>query len=151
MSMANLMTNKNAIFNYDILEKFEAGLVLTGAEVKSVKNKNANLKGSYISFKNGEAYLVNAHISRYPPAGKQPHYEPARARKLLLTKKELKYLSGKTNEKGLTIIPLSVYTKRGFLKLIIGIARGKTGRDKRQVIKQRELARELRRATKAQY
>ena len=155
--MPDLVTNKAAYYGFDILKTYEAGLVLSGPEVKSLKKGRANLKGSYISFKPGaaskneEAYLVHAHISRYAPAGPQPDYNPNRPRKLLLTKKELRYLRGKTDEKGLTILPLKVYTKRGFLKLTIGVARGKSQHDKRESIKKRELARTLHRVVKQQY
>jgi SsrA-binding protein len=155
--MSNLITNKAAYYGFTILKTFEAGLVLTGAEVKSMKKGRANLKGSYIIFepsksgKDEEAFLVNTHISRYAPAGKQPDYDPDRPRKLLLNKKELRMLRGKANEKGLTILPLKVYTNRGFLKLTIGVAKGKSQRDKREAIKGKEIARTLHRAVKEQY
>ena len=155
--MANSIINKNAHFKYEILKTYEAGLVLTGPEVKSMKLGRAHLKGAYISFrpsergKDEEAYLVHAHISRYAPAGLQPDYNPTRDRKLLLTKKQLSHLRGKAQEKGLTILPLKVYTKRGFLKLTIGIARGKTLHDKRESIKEKDVARRLHRRVKEQY
>lgn len=149
--MAELITNKDAFYRFIILETFEAGLVLSGPEVKSLKNKHGNLKGSYISFKNGEAYLVNAHISKYKPAGHQVDYNPERPRKLLLNKKEIKYLLGKSAQKGLTIIPIKVYTKRDFLKVTIVIARGKKIHDKRASIKEKELQRRLKKVTKEQY
>ena len=155
--MAVNISNKQAYFKYEILKTYEAGLVLSGPEVKSMKKGRAHLKGAYISFrpsmrgKDEEAYLVNAHISRYAPAGLQPDYDPTRPRKLLLTKKELSHLRGKAQEKGLTILPLKVYTKRGFLKLTIGVARGKSLHDKREAIKEKDVARTLRRKVKEQY
>lgn len=149
--MPNLAVNKAAHFKYEILKTYEAGLVLTGAEVKSMKKGRAHLKGAYISFRNEEAYLINAHISRYAPAGLQPDYDPRRPRKLLLTKKELRHLRGKAQEKGLTILPLKVYTRRSFLKLSIGVARSKSLHDKRQSIKEKDVARSLHRKVKEQY
>jgi SsrA-binding protein len=146
--------NKRALFDYDILEKFEAGIVLTGAEVKSVKNGHISLKGAYVTFKNNEAYLLNAHISPYQKAGfaqrstaegKITGYDPTRTRKLLLNKSELKRLIGKLSEKGLTIVPLKVYTtRRGRLKVEIGLGRGKKLYEKRELIKKREVDREIR-------
>lgn len=149
--MADLIVNKSAHYGFTILKTFEAGLVLTGPEVKSMKKGRANLKGSFIIFRGEEAFLMHAHISRYAPAGPQPGYDPERPRKLLLTKKELRYLRGKAHEKGLTILPLRVYSKRSFLKLTIGVARGKSQHDKRESIKERELARTLHRVVKEQY
>lgn len=140
--------NKQAYFNYEILEKWEAGLVLRGQEVKSTKTGHVSLKGSYISIKNGEAWLIKAHIPPYKGAGKLINYDPERPRKLLLNKKELKYLTGKLNEKGLTLVPLGVYTKHDKIKLEIGLARGKRKLDKRELIKKREDERKMRREMK---
>lgn len=141
----SIAENKKALFNYEILEKFEAGLVLAGQEVKSVKNRQINLKGAYVSIRNSEAYLINAHISPYKKAGILKDYNPTRPRKLLLNKKELKHLIGKSEEKGLTIIPLRVYTKgRGKIKIEIGIGRGKKKYEKKELIKKRDVEREIR-------
>jgi len=143
--------NKKAKFDYDILDKFEAGLVLTGPEVKSVKAGQINLKGSYITIKHKpktEVFLINAHISKYKPAGLQPDYEPTRSRKLLLHKKEINKLIGKMKEKGLTIVPLSVYTKHNRIKLEFGIGRGKKKFEKKETIKKRETKRKIERAMK---
>ena len=131
----SLTENKKAFFDYEILEKLEAGLVLTGPEVKSAKAGHMNLKGSYVTFHGGDALLTNAHISAYQPAGKNPDYDPTRSRRLLLKKKEIDYLRSKSQEKGLTIVPLKVYTKNRFVKVEVGVARGKKQFDKRESIK----------------
>jgi SsrA-binding protein len=150
--MKMIAVNKRAKFDYDILEKFEAGIVLTGAEVKSVKLGNISLKGSYMTInptgpqKQPEAWLINAHISPYKPAGPQPDYDPEKSRKLLLHKKEIDYLIGKQREGGLTIIPLSVYTKKARIKVEIGLGRGKKKFEKRERIKKREAERKIQRA-----
>lgn len=143
-----LATNKKALFDYNLLEKMEAGLVLTGPEVKAVRAGQINLKGAFITFHGDNAYLTGAHISRYQPAGKQPEYEPERSRRLVLHKREIRYLQGKSQEKGLTIIPLTVYTKHRFLKLEIAVAKGKKEFDKRETIKKRDVEKEIRRAIK---
>ncbi len=143
-----LATNKKAIFDYSFLEKMEAGLVLTGPEVKAVRANQMSLKGAYVTFHDDNAYLIGAHISRYQPAGKQPEYEPERSRRLVLHKREIRYLQGKSQEKGLTIIPISVYTKNHFLKLEIAVAKGKKEFDKRETIKKRDTEKEMRRAIK---
>ncbi|MEK7653294.1 MAG: SsrA-binding protein SmpB [Patescibacteria group bacterium] len=145
-----ILKNKEAAFSYELIDSFEAGLVLSGPEVKSVKNGRVSLKGSYISIdQSSEAWLVGAHIAPYLPAkGNQADYEPDRRRKLLLNKKEIHSLLGKGKQKGLTIIPLSVYTKRGLIKVEIALARGKSKVDKRETIKKREAQREIRRAMK---
>jgi len=146
--MLNLAENKKAFFDYEILEKFEAGLALTGQETKSAKMGQINLKGSYVTFHNGKAYVLNMHINKYKPAGPLPNYDPTRSRQLLLHKKEIAYLQGKSMEKGLTIVPLRVYTKQRFLKIEVAVAQGKKTYDKREAIKKRELKRELDRARK---
>jgi len=143
--MPNLARNKKGLFNYEILEKKEAGLVLTGAEVKSVKNGQINLKGSYITIKGGEVFLIGAHISPYKPAyGKQKDYTPTQDRKLLLHKKEIDRLQGKMTSEGLTIIPISVYTKSNLIKVEIGLAKGKKKYEKRETIKNRDIDRRIR-------
>ncbi len=140
--------NKKAYFNYEILEKFEAGLKLLGHEVKSLKLNHYSLAGAYVSIRDGEAWLINATISPYQPKNIPGLYDPLRPRKLLLTKKELEYLRGKSQERGLTIVPLKVYNKHGQIKLEIGLAKGKSRSDKREVLKKRitdrEISRELR-------
>lgn len=148
--MKIIQDNKEANFNYQFLETFEAGLVLTGPEVKSAKAGQISLRGSYVSIgPEGEAWLVNCHISAYQPArGQQADYDPERRRKLLLHKKEIDSLIGKSRQKGLTIVPTSVYTKKGLIKLGLALARGKSQRDKRETIKKREVQREIKNAYK---
>jgi len=145
--MSVLAKNKKALFDYEILDKTEAGLVLSGAETKSVKNGNLTLKGTFVTFHNDEAYLTGAHISKYGPSG-NVDYEPDRSRKLLLKKKQIRYLAGKSQEKGLTIVPLSVYTKNRFIKVEIAVGRGRHKYDKREVIKKRDTDREVKRILK---
>ena len=139
-------TNKKAFFNYEILEKFQAGLKLLGLEVKSVQNNRYSLQGAYVSVRDGEAWLINADIQPYQPKNIHFPYDPLRPRKLLLTKKELKYLQGKNQERGLTIVPLRVYNTRGQIKLEIALAKGKSKADKREVLKKRITERETQRA-----
>jgi len=135
--------NKQAHHDYSVSDIFEAGLILSGPEVKSVKAGGINLKGSYIDIKNDSAaYLVKAHISAYKPASSaQLKYNPDQDRKLLLNKKELKHLFGKSKESGVSIIPLKVYLKHGLVKLEIGVGKGKKKYDKREDIKKRDFAR----------
>ena len=142
--MSVLALNKKARFDYEILETFEAGLVLFGHEVKAARNGHVSLKGSYISVRGGELYLIGALISLYKYAGQVKDYDPSRDRKLLVSKKELNYLIGKRQEKGLTLIPLKLYTKHSFLKLEFGLGKGKTQYDKRESIKKRDLDRQMR-------
>jgi len=141
--------NKRANFDYEIKEKYEAGLVLLGHEVKSVKTGHINLKGSYVTVKQNdkkklpELYLISAHISLYKHAGMIKDYNPTRPRKLLLKKKEIQHLNGKKQEQGLTLVPLKIYTKHGFIKLEFGIGKGKKKVDKREAIKKRETAKSI--------
>lgn len=139
--------NRQARAEYEFLESWEAGLMLTGAEVKAVKKGMMNLKGAYVGFETDGLYLKNAHISAYQKKN-QPGYEPDRPRKLLLQKREIDVLRGKLSEKGLTIVPEKVYSKSGLLKIRISLARGLKKHDKRQKIKKRELDRSLRHAMK---
>ena len=146
--MKILAENKRAYFKYQILEKFEAGISLIGQEVKSIKSGRISLAGSYVILKNSEVFLVGANIPPYQPKNLPPDYNPERSRKLLLRKSEIKYLIGKVRQKGLTLIPLRVYTKRGKIKLEFGIAKGLKKVDKRELIKKREIERELKRELK---
>lgn len=147
-----LSKNKKAFHSYKVLDKFEAGVKLTGQEVKSAKQKNVSLKGAYITInytgpKNQpEAWLINAHISPYKFAGKLKDYQPTRSRKLLLNKKEINKLIGLKKQKGLTFVPLSVYTRRGLIKIELGVCRGKKLHDKREDIKKRESKRKIQRS-----
>ncbi|MDI6603034.1 MAG: SsrA-binding protein SmpB [Patescibacteria group bacterium] len=146
--MKILTENKKAYFNYQILEKFEAGISLIGQEVKSIKTKGVNLAGSYVIIKNEEIYWIGARISPYQPKNVPAEYNPERSRKLLLKKSEIKYLIGKSKQKGLTLIPLRIYTKDGKIKLEFGIAKGKKKFDKRELIRKREVEREIKRVLK---
>lgn len=143
-----LAENKKAYFNYQILEKFEAGIVLFGQEVKSLKTNAVNLSGSYVVIKDNEVFWIGANISPYQPGNIGSNYNPGRSRKLLLKKSEIKYLIGKAKQKGLTLIPLRVYTIKGKIKLEFAITTGKKKFDKRESIKKREIERELKRELK---
>ncbi len=146
--MAIFAENRKALFEYEILETFEAGLVLFGAEVKSVKNGRMNLAGSYVRFHNGELYLIGSSIAPYQPKNQPADYDPGRSRKLLLRKKEIAYLSGKSQIKGLTLVPIKVYSKGRKIKLEFALARGKKKYDKRSAISKRESARKIERELK---
>ena len=148
--MPILAVNKRARFDYEILEKLEAGLVLSGAEVKSVRQGSASLKGAFVSFRGKEAFLTNATIPRYRFSNPELPYDASSSRKLLLRKKEIAYLTGKKSEEGLTIVPLSLYTSGRTIKVGLGVGRGKKQRDKRETIKRRDVHRELRRKMKGQ-
>ena len=136
--------NKRAIFDYDILDKYDAGLVLIGQEVKSIKQGNINLQGSYVVMKGEELFLLGANIPAYQPKN-APDYEPQRSRKLLLRKQEIRKLIG---AKGLTLVPLRVYTYKGKVKLEFATAKPKKKTDKREKIKRREIDREIDRELK---
>ena len=137
--------NKKARFSYEIEDTLEAGMALTGSEVKSLRMGKANLKDSYATIKNGELWLVNCHISEYPFASIGNH-DPERRRKLLVTKRQLKRLTGKIQERGLTLVPLKIYFKAGWAKVQLGLGRGKKLHDKRETIKRRDQQREADRA-----
>ena len=147
MKDAPLAQNKKARHDYQILETLEAGLVLTGTEIKSVRERRINLIDGFAQIHNGEAWLMNVHISEYTQ-GNRFNHDPLRARKLLLHKKEIQKLTGQTSEKGITIVPLKVYLKHGFAKVLLGIAKGKHDYDKRETIKKRDQEREIRRTLK---
>ncbi|MEW6264712.1 MAG: SsrA-binding protein SmpB [Thermodesulfobacteriota bacterium] len=137
--------NKRARHEYELGDRFEAGLVLTGTEVKSLRLGKANLTDAYARIEDGEAWLIKAHISPYPFAYYGNH-EPERRRKLLLHRKELKKLYGRTQERGQSLVPLAIYFKRGKAKVELALARGKRAYDKRQDVKRREADREMARA-----
>lgn len=143
-----IATNDRARYDYEIMDRLEAGLVLFGHETKSAKTGHMKLKGAHVAFTRGEAMLVGAHIARYPKAGPLPDYDPERSRKLLLHKRELEKLRGKREEDGLTIVPLRAYMKAGRIKIEIAIARGKKQYEKRESIKKRDLDRQVRSALK---
>jgi len=146
--MSVLAINKRARFDYDISEKFEAGLVLSGQEVKSAKTGHISLKGSFVTVKGNELYLTNANIPTYKHAGEVKNYDPSRPRKLLLHRAEIRTLIGKSRAEGLTLVPIQVYTNRGLLKLEFGVGRGRKKVDKREVIRKRESDRKIARALK---
>ncbi len=140
--------NKKAYFNYEILEKFEAGIELQGTEVKSLRLGSARLKDAFARLNDGEVWLVHAHISQYGPASKFNH-DPERPRKLLLHKREISRLSSKIEEKGLTLLPLKLYfNSRGIAKVMLGLGRGKRKYDKRQKIQRRDIQRDMERELK---
>lgn len=146
--MATFSENRKAYFNYEILKKFQAGLVLQGQEVKSIKNGRINLAGSYVVPQGEEFFLVGSHIPTYQPANAPHDYNPERSRKLLLKKEEIQELIGKVRQRGLTLVPLRVYDQKHRIKLEFGLARGKKKGDKREEIKKRDAQREIERALK---
>ena len=148
--------NKRAFFDYLILDKIEAGLVLHGHEVKAVRAGNINLKGSYVTLKQTrknlpEVWLINANIPLYSKANPSLRHDPTRSRKLLLKKSEIRDLIGKKQEKNLTFVPLTVYSKRGRIKITVGLGRSKKKTDKREDIKKQEAERSMRRALREKY
>jgi len=144
----SLIENRKAYHDYEILEKFEAGLELKGFEVKALKNGRGSLIGSRVIIRGNEAYVVGMDIPPYQSANTPKNYDPQATRRLLLKKKEIAYLSGKSHEAGLTLVPLGIYTKKGFLKLAFGIGRGLKKYDKRERIKERETKRKIDREMK---
>ncbi|WP_195453164.1 SsrA-binding protein SmpB [Ligilactobacillus ruminis] len=142
-----LAQNKKARHDYNILETVEAGIVLTGTEIKSVREGRVTLKDGFAQIKNDEAWLENVHISEYT-AGNRFNHDPLRRRKLLLHKKQIVQLGQKTSAKGVTLVPLKVYLKNGFAKVLIGVATGKHEYDKRETIKRRDQEREIQRTLK---
>jgi SsrA-binding protein len=139
--------NRKAGHDYHLLETFEAGLVLTGTEVKAIREGGVNLRDSYCRLEGAEAYLLGAHISQYSHAGSASH-DPTRRRKLLLRRDELNKLLGKTTERGLTIVPVRMYFKNGRVKVAIALAKGKKAYDKRETLRRRDAERETRAAIK---
>jgi SsrA-binding protein len=139
--------NKKAIFDYEILAEFKAGMMLLGPEIKSIRKGDVNLKGSYVSIQNSKAFLKGAHISRYP-YDSSPDYEPFRDRELLLNKSELHKIVNHLNTQGVTIVPLAIGLEGKYAKVKIGVARGKKKHDKRETIKKRETKRQIDRAMK---
>jgi SsrA-binding protein len=142
-----IASNRRARFEYEILETVEAGIALLGPEVKSLRAGKASLSDSYATFRGGEAFLVNLHIAPYEQAGRE-NPDPRRERKLLLHKAEIARLRGRVAERGLTLVPLELYFRKGRAKLSLGLARGKRLHDKRESIRRREQDRELRRAVR---
>src|SRR3954463_15606655 len=143
--MPDVATNRQASYRYHLLDKWECGLVLTGTEVKSLRDGKAQLKDGYATVDRGEVWLHNVHIPPYAPATRENH-EPERTRKLLLHRREIERLVGKTKERGLTLVPTRLYFKGPHAKVEIALARGKDVGDKRQALKEREMKREMERA-----
>lgn len=143
--MNEYAVNKRARFDYETLETFEGGIVLSGPEVKSMRLGHVQLQGSFLHIRNGELWLKNATITRYAPGGPQTEYDPKQDRKVLIHKRELGKLVGKIETHGLTLIPLSVYPKGRVIKLSFATARGKKQHDKRDAIKKRDIERDMRR------
>ncbi len=146
--MTILVDHKKARFNYEILEKFEAGIELLGLEVKSLKKGQGSLDGSHVVVRGGEAYIVNMMIPPFQEKNTPGDYEPRRNRKLLLTKKEIQELGSQEDSRGLTIVPISIYNKSNLIKVSVAVVRGKKQFDKRNTITKRETDREARRAMK---
>jgi SsrA-binding protein len=145
MSLKTITVNRKAYHDYHIEDSLEAGLVLTGTEIKSIRAGRVNLRDAYARAENGEMWLLGAHIAQYQ-AGNRYNHEPKRPRKLLLNRREITELSSAMLRKGLTIVPLKLYLKNGIAKVEIGIARGKKAYDKREAIAQRDAQREVQRA-----
>lgn len=146
--MSIIIQNKKAYFDYQILETYEAGIELKGFEVKAIKSGRINLAGSYVVIRNNQAWLLNADIAPYQPKNMPADYDSKRTRRLLLNKSEIKNLIGRTQEKGLTLMPLKVYTKgkQQRIKIEIGLAKSRKRYDKRELIKKREVGKEMRKA-----
>ena len=140
--------NRQARFNYHIIETYEAGVALQGTEVKSIREGKVNLRDGYALIRNNEAWLLNVHISPYQKAGDFFNHEPRRSRRLLLHKQEIRKLIGKVEQQGLTLVPLRMYFKRGWVKVDIALAQGKKLYDKRETIKRRDDKRSMQRAIK---
>lgn len=141
------INNRKAKFDYEIFETYEAGIVLTGTEIKSIKKGNCNLKDSYVVIRQNEAYVINMHISQYEQ-GNIFNHEETRTRKLLLHKKEILKLNDKIKISGYTIVPLKLYFNKNKAKLQIGLAKGKKTYDKRETIKQRDINKDIQRQLK---
>lgn len=143
--MEIIAKNRKAYFQYEIIEKIEAGIVLTGTEVKSVRNRDVSINESFAHLNNGEIFVYEMHIGQYKQGNRQNH-EPKRIRKLLLHKREIAKIAGKIKQKGYTMVPLSLYFKEGVVKVELALVRGKTKIDKREDIKKRDIDREIQRA-----
>jgi SsrA-binding protein len=148
--MSDYIVNKKATFDYELLERYEAGVLLSGHEVKAVRAGKASLNGAYVIIRGGEAYLVNATISPYQVANTPKGYDPERARKLLFSKKELGELERGSENQGLTIVAIKWYNKKRYLKLEVALARGKKKADKRETLKARTAKRDMDRILKSQ-
>jgi len=149
--MKPLITNKKAYFDYEILEKLETGIILSGTETKAVKTGRASLTGSFAIIRDNKVSLINCSISPFQPKNINFVYTPDKTRKLLLHKNQIEYLTSKIKQKNLTLIPLRMYNKHGIIKVELGLAKGKKKFDKREIIKKREVERKIDRAKRGQY
>lgn len=148
--VVDIAINRKARFEYDILDTIEAGIVLAGTEVKSIRRRKVSIQEAYAKIKNGEVYIVGMNISPYE-MGNRYNHDPIRDRKLLLHKQEIKRLTGKLKERGLSMVPLKMYLKNGKVKVLMGLGRGKSKYDKRKAIQKRDLDREVQREMKDRY
>lgn len=146
--MTDFATNRKARFNYQILETFEAGIVLSGFEVKAIRNNKANIDNAFVTTQNNELFLINMQIPPYQKENVPKEYDAARQRKLLMHKKQISSLIGSLKQKGLSLIPLNLYGKKNKIKIAIALAKGKGKIDKRETIKRRESEREMHRMLK---
>lgn len=146
--MSDYAFNRQAGYDYEFLDKYEAGLVLSGQEVKSIRAGHISLQGAYVVIKNDEVWLLNANIPPYQPNNAPANYDPTRSRKLLLHKNEIRSLIGSSKQTGLTLVPIRVYNSKGKIKIEFTLARGKKTRDKREVIGRREADRRIQRAVR---
>lgn len=145
--MEQILKNKKAYFDYEILENYMAGIVLVGSEVKSIRNKDVSIKEAYCHIENGEMWIKGMHIAPFKESGTYQNHEPLRDRKLLLNKKEIRKLQEKVAQKGLTIVPLKIIiTGRGLIKVDIGLAQGKKNYDKRVSLKEKDIKRDIERS-----
>ncbi len=150
MAIKVVATNRKAYHEYSIQDTVEAGLVLVGSEIKSIRAGRVSLQEGFVLFENGEAWLVNVHIAPYDPASRQNH-EPKRKRKLLLHRREIERLQGRVQEKGYTLVPTRLYLKDGRAKVELGLGRGKKLYDKRETIAKKDSKRQIERALKERY
>ena len=146
--MTTIATNRQARYLYEISETYEAGIQLTGTEVKSLREGRVNMRDGYALIRNGEAWLTNVHIAPYKASGEYFNHEPRRTRKLLLNRKEISKLIGLIEQKGLTLVPMKMYFKGNWIKIMIGVGKGKKLHDKRETLKRRQDQREIARAIK---
>ena len=149
--MAPLIQNKKVLRDVEVLEHFEAGIELKGYEVKSIRAGNGSLDGAYIVVRAGEAFLVKMHIGPYQPKNQPENYDPEKTRRLLLSKKQIQELADGEKQKGLTIVPLSMYNKKGLIKVDCALVRGKKKGDKRESLKKKEAQKDMRRTLKREY
>ncbi|MBU1683504.1 SsrA-binding protein SmpB [Patescibacteria group bacterium] len=145
--MKIIQKNKKAYFDYEVLDEYKAGIILTGPEIKAIRSGNVNLKGAYVSITKGEAFIKNMNISRYK-YDSNPDYDPFRMRKLLLKESELHKIANHLNTQGVTVVPLAIGLDGKYAKVQIGIVRGKKKHDKRQTIKERDIKKQIGRTMK---